>query len=328
MAAGESKVAIYAAIAGNVAIAVTKFVAAHLTGSSAMLSEGVHSLVDTGNGLLLLWGIHQSKQPADEEHPFGHGKELYFWTLVVAVLIFALGGGISLYEGILHVVRPVEQVDPVVNYVVLALAFLFEGVTWLVAVRQFGRVKGSLSYLRAMRESKDPTTFAVLVEDSAALLGLVVAFVGVALGHALGMPRLDGVASIVIGALLATVAVFLASESKDLLIGEGLNRQTRVSIVRLVNADPDVARLVRALSMHFGPSDVLLTMEIAFRPELTAAQIAVAIDRLDKGIRAAHPEVRHIFVEAQSIAARGEAEAAPGQTAAGEAARARSNPEG
>lgn len=302
MATGGSKTVIFAAIGGNLAIAVTKFAAALTTGSSAMLSEGVHSLVDTGNGVLLLWGIRQSAKPPDDRHPFGRGKELYFWTLIVAVLIFGIGGGISIYEGLKHIQHPEAQTDPTINYVVLALAFLFEGAAWYVAFREFRKLKGRRGYIQAVRESKDPTTFTVLFEDSAAMLGLVVAFFGVYLGHTLGVPELDGLASVVIGVILCGVASFLAYESKGLLIGEGIDPQTRADITRFVEADPDVDRLVRALSLHFGPIDVLLTLEITFRPGLTAAAAAAAIDRLDKAIRAAHPEVRHLFVEAQSIA--------------------------
>lgn len=303
MAAGGSKTVIYAAIAGNLAIAVTKFIAAALTGSSAMLSEGVHSVVDTGNGLLLLWGIRQSSLPPDDRHPFGRGKELYFWTLIVAILIFAVGGGISVYEGVLHIQHPHPVENPLINYIVLALAMVFEGFAWTVAFREFRKVKGELGYLAAVRSSKDPTTFTVLFEDTAAMLGLVVAFLGVFLGHTLHLPVLDGVASVLIGLILALVAVFLAYETKSLLIGEGVDERTRASLERLIAQDPAVTRLVRALSMHLGPNDVLLTLEIEFRPELSAAEVAAAIDRLDKSIRTLHPEVRHLFVEAQSIAA-------------------------
>jgi cation diffusion facilitator family transporter len=306
MASGGSKKVIFAAIVGNVAIAVTKFTAAFVTGSSAMLSEGVHSLVDTGNGVLLLWGIRQAALPPDDRHPFGRGKELYFWTLIVAVLIFALGGGISIYEGIQHILHPQPLANPTLNYVVLAFAFVFEGAAWSVAFREFRKVKGRHGYFRAVRESKDPTTFTVLFEDSAALLGLIAAFLGIFLGHALGILELDGIASAVIGLILCAVAVFLAYECKGLLIGEGVDPATRASILRFVEDDPDVTRLMRALSMHFGPTDVLLTLEIEFRSCLTAAQTTAAIDRLDKAIRTAHPEVRHLFVEAQSIAARAE----------------------
>lgn len=312
MAAGGSKTVIFAAIGGNLAIAITKFVAAFVTGSSAMLSEGVHSLVDTGNGVLLLWGIRQAGKAPDDRHPFGRGKELYFWTLIVAVLIFALGGGISIYEGIKHIQHPEQQTDPTVNYIVLVLAFLFEGAAWYIAFREFQQLKGRRSYLQAVRDSKDPTTFTVLFEDTAAMLGLIVAFIGIYLGHAFNIPELDGLASVVIGLILCVVAGFLAYESKGLLIGEGVDSETKASITRFVEQDPDVDRLVRALSMHFGPNDVLLTLEIAFRPALSAAQAAAAIDRMDKAIRSAHPEVRHLFVEAQSIAANAESQTTEG----------------
>jgi cation diffusion facilitator family transporter len=293
-----------AAIAGNVAIAATKFVAAAVTGSSAMLSEGVHSLVDTGNGGLLLWGLHQSRKPPDEDHPFGHGKELYFWTLVVAILVFALGGGVSVYEGILHIVRPVPPENVLVNYLVLAFAFAFDGTSWWIALREFQRVKGEPGYLRAIRHSKDPATFAVLLEDTAALLGLLAALVGIGLGHVLGRPELDGAASVLIGLILCLAAALLARESKGLLIGERLRPEAREAIRKAILAEPAVARVVRGASMHLGPDDVLVTLEVEFRPGLSAADAAAAIDRLDRAIRTARPEVRHLYIEAQAIAAR------------------------
>ena len=303
MASGGSKTVIFAAIAGNLAIAVTKFIAAGATGSSAMLSEGVHSLVDTGNGVLLLHGIRQSQKPADEAHPFGRGKELYFWSLIVATLIFSIGGGISIFEGINHLLNPAPLGDPAWNYIVLGFAFVFEGIAWSIAYREFRKIKGELGYWTAVRVSKDPTTFTVLFEDSAAMLGLAVAFVGIWLGHALDIPQLDGIASIVIGIILAAVSVFLAYESKGLLIGEGVDPRTLASIRALTKADPAVLRLVRALSMHLGPNDVLLTMEIQFRPELSTTAVASAIDRLDRSIRAEHPEVQHVFLEMHAFCA-------------------------
>lgn len=307
MAAGGSKTVIYAAIGGNLAIAITKFIAAAVTGSSAMLSEGVHSFVDTGNGLLLLWGIRQAAKPPDERHPFGRGKELYFWTLIVAVLIFGIGGGISIYEGAKHIQHPEPISNPLINYIVLGLAMLFEGFAWWVAFCEFKKAKGKLGYLQAVRASKDPTTFTVLFEDTAAMLGLIVAFVGVYLGHTFHLPWLDGLASVVIGVILCGVASFLAFESKGLLIGEGIDPDTKADIEKFVAADPDVDTLVRALSLHFGPEDVLLTLEIAFRPGLSAADAAAAVDRLDKAIRAEHTEVKHLFIEAQAIAEKGQA---------------------
>lgn len=302
MAAGSSKPVIYAAIIGNLAIAVAKFVAATVTGSSAMFSEGVHSLVDTGNGLLLLLGIRQSRLPPDREHPFGRGKELYFWSLIVAILIFAVGGGISIYEGITHLQHTVPLTDPAWSYAVLAFAIVAEGIAWTIAFREFRRVKGSAGYLAAIRRSKDPTTYVVLLEDTAAMLGLIAAFVGIYLGHALGIPALDGIASLVIGAILAGVAIFLAHECKGLLIGEGVDAETLESIRAIVDGDPAVASLRRSLSMHLGPYDALLTMEIEFAPALAASEVAAAIDRLDRRIRETHSHIRYVFVEAQSIA--------------------------
>src|ERR1041384_2476071 len=241
--AGESKVAIFAAIAANFAIAITKFVAAFFSGSSAMLSEAIHSLVDTGNGALLLVGLRQSQKPPDDTHPFGHGKELYFWPLIVAILVFSLGGGMSVYEGITHLVHP-HHGDPTWSYVVLGLAFAFESVSAFLAYRAFRKELKGAGVLETIKRSKDPTTFTVLFEDSAALAGLIVAFLGILLGDLLENPYLDGIASIVIGAILATVAVFLAYETKGLLIGEGVDPQTLAS-VRSIAAEDDAIHKVR-----------------------------------------------------------------------------------
>jgi len=299
--AGQSPKAIYAAIAGNFAIAVTKFAAASVTGSSAMLAEGIHSLVDTGNGGLLLLGRARSRRPADRRHPFGYGKELYFWTLIVAILIFALGGGISIYEGILHIQHPSPLKDPTWNYVVLGLAAVFESAALAVAVREFRSQQGERSFWRAVRASKDPTTFTVLFEDTAALLGIVAAFVGVYLAHALEMPVLDGVASVVIGAILASIAVMLAYESKGLLVGEGADPTTLEAIRELVEADPQVMRMDAPLTMHFGPQTVLLVMDLQFTPALSAAEIEAVVDRLERTIREQFPEIKRIYIEAASI---------------------------
>ncbi len=299
--AGTSPKAIYAAIIGNFAVAVTKFVAAVVTGSSAMLAEGVHSVVDTGNGLLLLLGIRKSRKPADETHPFGHGKELYFWTLIVAILIFAVGGGISIYEGVQHVQHPSPVEDVLWAYGVLILAMIFEGYAWSVAYRQFKLEKGKGGFFRAVHASKDPTTFTVLFEDSAAMLGLIIAFVGIFLGDLLDNPYLDGAASILIGVVLMGVASFLAFESKGLLLGEAVDDETLKGIGRIAEEDPAVIRGIRPLTMHFGPHDVLLAMELEFEPGLSSEDAAAAIERLDKTIRSEHPQIKHIFIEAQSI---------------------------
>lgn len=303
--AAESKVAIYAAIGGNFLIAAMKFTAAAFTGSSAMLSEGIHSLVDTGNGGLLLLGIHKSKQPADATHPFGYGKELYFWSLIVAVLIFGVGGGISFYEGVLHVMHPSPLEDPTWSYVVLGLAMVFEGVVLVIALRAFQDLMGKeQSYWQAIKSSKDPTTFTVLFEDAAAMLGLIFAFAGIFLAHYFDNPLLDGVASILIGVLLASVAVFLAYESKGLLVGEGTDAQTLENIRQLAEQDPHVKKVMNPLTMYFGPNTVLLTVDIAFHDNLSAAEIEGTVDRLHKNIRQQYPEIKHIYIEAGAIGSR------------------------
>ena len=304
MASTSSKTVIIAAISANVAIAATKFVAAAFTGSSAMLSEGIHSLVDTGDGLLLLLGMHLSQRPAEPEHPFGHGKELYFWTLIVAIVIFAVGGGMSIYEGMARLRHPVPLENAVWNYLVLGLATVFEGYSWCVSFREFQKEQRGREVWRAIHASKDPTTFTVLLEDSAALLGLSVAFVGVYAGHALQNPYLDGLASLVIGLILAAVAVLLAYESKGLLVGESADAQAVASIRALAAADPAVEWVATPLTMHLGPHEVLLNLEVTFRPELSAAEVAAAVDRLETAIRHRHPDVQRIFIEAEAVAVR------------------------
>lgn len=296
----DSKTAIFAAIAGNLAIAATKLVAAYFTGSSAMLSEGIHSLVDTGNGGLLLLGSKKARKSADVNHPFGHGKELYFWSLVVAILIFALGGGMSVYEGVTHLTHP-HLSDPTWNYVVLGFAIVFESGSFYLAFKAFRNEMGDQGIFQTIRASKDPTTFTVLFEDTAALLGLVVAFIGILLGHLLHNPYLDGAASIVIGVILGLVAAFLAYESKGLLIGEGVNPEVLKSIRSMVRRDEAVDEVRKSLTMHFGPNEVLLTLDVRFKKHLKANQIATAIDRLEKNIRDKHPEIKHIFIEAKSL---------------------------
>lgn len=299
--ASESRTAIFAAIAGNLAIAVTKFAAAAFTGSSAMLSEGIHSLVDTGNGGLLLLGVRKSRKPPDDIHPFGHGKELYFWSLVVAILIFALGGGMSVYEGVIHITDPHPIKDPTWNYVVLGFAIVFESISCYFALKAFRKEMGGQGIWETVHTSKDPTTFTILFEDTAAMLGLLVALVGIFLGHQLNNPYLDGAASITIGAILGVVAGFLAYESKGLLIGEGVNPKTLESIRAIAITNPAVAEIRNALTMHFGPHDVLLTLDLRFEKELTAAEIAAAVDQLEEKIQAQHPDIKHVFIEAKSL---------------------------
>lgn len=292
-----SRIAIYGAIAANVCIAITKFAVAGITGSSAMLSEGIHSGVDTFNGVLLLVGLRLSRRPATEEHPFGHGKELYFWSLIVAVLIFGLGGGISFYEGVLHVREPVPLQDAGWNYVVLALAFLFEGASFLVALRQFIRAAGKTPFWEALHRSKDPTTYTVLAEDAAALVGLVIAAIGIALSHRLDIPQLDGVASMLIGVLLCGVAVLLIGESRGLLIGEGIRPETARAIRGLALSHPGVSGVGRILSMYIGPDEVLVTMDLDFGPEVSAAEAADATAVIHRQVRSAYPMIKRLFIE-------------------------------
>lgn len=284
----------------NFGIAVIKFAAAFFTGSAAMFSEGIHSLVDTGNQVLLLLGLKQSKKPADERHPFGYGKELYFWSLIVAVLLFGIGGGISAYEGISHLRHPGALQDPTWNYVVLAVALVFESISWLIAFREFGQRMGR-GFWQALRSSKDAATYTVLAEDSAALAGLIVAFLGVFLGHWLHIPAFDGLASLLIGIILAVVAIFLVYESRGLLVGESADREVVARIRQLAVADPAVVRASSPLTMHLGPDQVLLNLNLQFRGELSVNEVAEAIERIERAVRGEFPEVKRIFVEAQAL---------------------------
>ena len=301
MSAHSSPVALYGAIAANLGIAAVKFVAAFFTGSSAMLSEGIHSLVDTGNQLLLLLGLKLSRRPADDRHPFGHGQELYFWSLVVAIVLFGVGGGMSFYEGITHILHPSELSDPTWAYATLAASLMFEGISWVIALRELRKVNGEDGLWKAVRRSKDPAVFVVLVEDSAALAGLVIALVGIWLGHQYQNPVFDGAASIAIGAVLAIVAVFLVVESRALLLGESTEPETVRAIQSFAEADPDVMQAARPLTMHLGPKEVLLNLDLRFRPDLRADEIPAVIDRLERAIHEVHPEVTQIFIEAKAL---------------------------
>jgi cation diffusion facilitator family transporter len=298
--ASDSKAVIYAALIGNSLIAITKFVAATMTGSSAMLSEGIHSVVDTGNQVLLLWGLKQSKRPADERYPFGHGKELYFWSFVVAILIFAVGAGVSIYEGVHHIAAPEPIENALVNYVVLALAMIFEGAAWYFALTAFKKVKGKWGYIEAVQRGKDPSMFVVLFEDSAAMLGLALAFVGVLLTQVTGNVLFDGVASILIGLILAGTAIWLAYETKSLLIGERANLHVIAGIKQIVANHPVVNHVNEALTMHMGPDFILLNLSVDFRDEAAAPEIERAVAKIDAEIKRTYPEVKRIFIEAES----------------------------
>ena len=297
----ESRTAIIAAILANIAIAITKFGAAFITGSSAMLSEGIHSLVDTGNGGLLLFGIHASQKRPDVEHPFGHGKELYFWSFVVAVAIFAVGCATSIYEGVTHLVSPHETGNPFWNYLVIGFAVVFEGISWFFGWKAFRFAKGRRGILEAIRKTKDPSIFMVFFEDSAALLGLLVAFVGILIGRLVNSPYPDAVASIVIGIILGFVSFILAYESKGLLIGEGVDPETLAKLRSVIGADQDVEHVSRLLTMHFGPHEVLLNLEVTFRDELSAVDVRTAVKRLRNEVKKVNPDITRIFFASESF---------------------------
>lgn len=305
----SSKTALFGGIAANVGIAISKFVAAYITSSSAMLSEGIHSLVDSGNGILLLYGVRQSEKPADARHPFGRSKELYFWGLIVAVLIFAIGGGMSFYEGIKHIEHPEPLTDPLWNYLVLGVAIGFEGWACWLAVRALGQGShnGQTGLWTKLRQSKDPAVFASVLENLAALLGLALALLGVYFGHAFRNPYLDGAASVAIGVLLMLVAVFLVSRTKGLLVGEGVDAKTLEGLQAIARAQPEVNAIRPPLTMYLGPQDIMMALDVDFHDHLNAAEVEQAIDRLQDAIKAKYPYVRRIFVEAKAVSARGRA---------------------
>jgi cation diffusion facilitator family transporter len=298
MAAGAKGV-IYAALFGNAAIAATKFGASAFTGSSAMLSEAIHSLVDTGNQVLLLFGLRRSGRKPDDEHPFGYGLQLYFWAFVVAIIIFGLGGGLSIWEGIEKIREPHALEHAWVNYIVLGVAMLIEGGVWRVAFREFKKTKGRQTWIGAVRTSKDPMVFTVLFEDSAAMLGLMAALIGIFLAQTLGMPVLDGVASVVIGLILVVTASFLAYECQGLLTGEAVKPGIRRNLHAIAAEADGVLGVNELLTMHFGPQNVLVALSLDFRDELPAGHVERTVTAIERKMKAAHPEVKRIFVEAQ-----------------------------
>ncbi len=300
-----SKLSLYGGIAANVAIAVSKFVAAYFTGSSAMLSEGIHSLVDTGNSGLLLYGTRQSERPADARHPFGHSKELYFWGLIVAVLIFSVGGGMSFYEGIQHLQHPAPLEAPGWNYAVLGVSMLFEGFAMYLSVKALrAAAPPGQGFGRMVRTSRDPAVFASVLENGAALVGLTLALAGVFLGHQFHNPYLDGAASLAIGGLLMGVAVFLVARTKSLLVGVGVDAATLAGLTRLARQQPAVRRTRPPLTMYLGPADIVLALDVEFHDHLTAADVEQAIVALQDAIRAEYPDFKRIFVEAKSLTGR------------------------
>ncbi len=300
MASQGSRFAVVAAFVGNGTIAVAKFIVAGLTGSAAMLSEGFHSVADTGNQGLLLWGMRSSKREPDARHPFGRGKEIYFWGFMVAVMLFVGGAALAVSHGIEAVRHPHELGNLTPNFVVLGVAFLIEAYVFSVAWKEFNRGRGSRSIWRTVRDTKDTSTLVVLLEDSAALLGLVIAAVGLWLSQATGDTRWDGVASLVIGALLATVAVILAQETRLLLIGEAASRTDRAAMRSRMLALPQVESVGRLLTMHMGPDQILVNADVDLVDGLTDKDVEVAIDQVEAAIRDVLPEANDIFVELQS----------------------------
>lgn len=293
----SSKVAIYTALGANLVIALTKFIAAGVTGSSVMVSEGIHSLVDTLNEILLLVGLQRSQRPPDLKRPLGYGREIYFWSYVVSLLIFAIGGGLSFYEGISHLKHPEPIEDPFWNYIVLGVAIVLDGTSLVTALRAFNKQRGSQPFWSAVKSSKDPATLAVLFEDGSDVLGLLIAFLGVFMGHQFNNPQLDGIASIMIGCLLTAVAVLLARESHSLLIGEGAAPAVVQQIITLTKADPAVLNAVQTLTFQLGPEDIVLIQRIAFRPESTPDDIIRGVTRIRETIQKAEPTIRQVFIE-------------------------------
>ncbi|MDH5553455.1 MAG: cation diffusion facilitator family transporter [Nitrosomonas sp.] len=300
MSTASSKKVIYAALVGNTLIAITKFTASVITGSSAMLSEAIHSLVDTGNQGLLLHGLKRAEKPADKDFPFGYGKEVYFWSFVVAILIFALGSGISIYAGIRHILEPEPITNPMVNYIVLGLALIFEGVAWYMALQEFRKSKGQWGYFKAVQRAKDPSVFVVLFEDSAALLGLIIAFLGVFLAQVTGILWFDGLASVIIGLILGSTAIWLVIETKGLLIGESANSEVNQAIHQIAASYPGIEHVNEVLTLHMGPGFILVNISIDFVDQVSAAEVEQTIAAIDIEIKERNPLVKRVFIEAES----------------------------
>jgi cation diffusion facilitator family transporter len=293
----KSKLFIYVALAADLGIAVTKFIAAAFTGSSAMVSEGIHSIIDSVNQVLLLWGIKRSHKRPDEKRPFGYGKELYFWSFVVSLLLFSAGGCISFYQGMIRLKRPGIVGDQLWNYIVLAIAFLFTAITAFVTFKKFNKQRGSLGFFEAIKESKDPALFIVLVGDLGDLIGLVIAFLGVFLGHLFHNPAYDGVASMVIGVFLIIISLLLVRESRSLLMGEAMNKNTVKKIIAITEADPAILKVKKHFSMYMGPDEVILQMIAGFKKDLTTQEITAAIKRIIHNLQKEYPRIKQIFIE-------------------------------
>lgn len=299
MASGSKKV-IIAALIGNGLIAVTKFIAASISGSSAMMSEGIHSLVDTGNQVLLLHGMKRSQKPADKHFPFGHGKEIYFWSFVVSILIFAVGAGVSLYEGTHRILHPEEVRNYTINYIVLGLAIIFEGGALWFALQEFRKAKGKRSTLDAVKHGKDPALFVVLFEDSAAMAGLLVALIGIGLSQFTGALYWDGVASVIIGVILGITAIWLAFETKGLLIGESADSELVDNVTEFLSKEDGIDSVNEVLTLHMGPEFILVIANVDFTNSLTADDVEKKIQHCKEQVKAHYPSAKRVFIEAQA----------------------------
>ncbi len=298
---GETNTAVIAAIIGNFLIAVTKLVAAVFSGSAAILAEAIHSLVDTGNGGLMLLGIHRSRRPADDEHPLGHGHELYFWSLVVGILIFGLGGGMSIVTGVMHIVHRSQPESSAWSYGVLGAAAIFEGSSWYFGFKAFRAERRGRGIVETIRRTKNPSTFAVVLEDSAALAGLALAFLGIFLSAKLDAAWIDGAFSVAIGGLLCGVAIVMVYESMGLLVGEGMEKAALAEIKSLIAADPDVQKVGGLLSLYLGPDEVLLAIELKVLPETSLPDMRGALARIKSAIREHYPRIRYIFLDTAAV---------------------------
>ena len=297
----ETKAAVLAAVAGNLFIAITKFAAAFFSGSAAMLSEAIHSLVDTSNDGLLLYGLRRSKRPPDDEHPFGYGREAYFWTLIAGILFFALGGGMSIITGLQHLANPSPPQNSALSYAVLAVAMLFEGTSWFYGYRAFRTERRGRGIVQTIHGTKNPMSFAVLLEDSAALLGLLLAFAGILAASRFDVPWMDAASSVLIGVLLCVIALIMVYESKELLIGEGMDPATLRALRAMILAEPAIERVDKLTSIYLGPEEVALAMELRFRAGTAIEQIRATLAGLRSAMRAEYPRIRRIFIETTSI---------------------------
>ena len=293
--------AIYSALAANILIAIIKFIAGAYSNSSSMISEGIHSLVDTTNEVLLLYGLKKSKKAPDKLRPFGYGKELYFWSFIVSILIFGLGGGLSIYQGILHIRNPEELGDPTWNYVVLGFSIVFEGTSLIIATKAFNKARGDLSFWKAIVTSKDPSSFLVLFEDGAAVTGLIFVFILMLINQRYDLPILDGTASVIVGLLLIFVSIILARESRSLLMGEGIAPETQKKIITIAEKDPAVVRVGNVLSTYESPEEIVLMLIIYFKPDLDTEEITDSIDRVRFAIKEEFKLIEFVIIQPQAL---------------------------